>query len=584
MQSRKRELQAKNTVQKLNKEFANRERVLKGQLEQKEREVKRQRELIAKKENVKAIRDAAPSKRFSGLGSSSLGLPARGDTIGTSSSNEFSLTSQRIAALDMWLSQELDAQKKRNCLHDEIEGMMESRAKLSRKLHGLKSQRGTAESSTYNSFGFSRESEVKQLEEEVRSKSISLAKHQGMLADLGTVVEKRRFAGFSDHKETKYIMHWLFQKLSKELPLSQRASDAKISAKEDQIDVMKKQILSLESNIQELHTQVSIGSVLDTSSGSVSTVAEEANTTIRKRSGSSMSSAGGLDSMEECNICEDTSKLQNPTTLGKGAQRKNTSTSADVRSKIMMTAKSVNTAIRETTGALKGTILSQENHNAPAVHEDIDDMSRIADPDETFDDISSVEDPMDESFRPEEDDDESDDEEHHSRKRVTKKKRSSPAESSSERSSSVSSNLSGRKRSIGDIIEAKCQDDIDEGPKPKRSSPFRESSSCHRRRSIGGTPTQAIIPGRQSLATGIAKQARPTGTKKLRRASLAGTSDLEFVHEDNCQTEKENQSNTSDTKNLLLPPNIETYTIRDLKDLLSRRGLSQTGLYICQIC
>ena len=220
IQSRKRELEAQNIVVKLNKEFTNRERILKGRLEEKDREVKRQKELILKQQKVKSIRETSAaivaSKRFSGMGTSSLSVNL---TEQQTISSEYSLSTQRLASLDTWLSEEVSTQSKRNILHEDIQIMMDSRAKASRRLHVLKSQRTATEISTSNNNGIAASNnnevklnnEVKQLEEEVRSRSIVLAKHQGMLADLGTVVEKRRFAGITDPKEAKYIMNWMFQ-------------------------------------------------------------------------------------------------------------------------------------------------------------------------------------------------------------------------------------------------------------------------------------------------------------------------------------------------------------------------------------
>jgi hypothetical protein len=85
--------------------------------QEKDREVKRQKELISKQAQVKAIRGnnnntaggvGANSKRFSGLGSSALGLKAdASSSTSTGGANEFSLPSSRAAALDAWLAAEV---------------------------------------------------------------------------------------------------------------------------------------------------------------------------------------------------------------------------------------------------------------------------------------------------------------------------------------------------------------------------------------------------------------------------------------------------------------------------------------------
>jgi hypothetical protein len=640
MQSRRRELQAQNAVQRLNKEFANKERVLRGQLEEKEREVKRQKELILKQQKVKSIREgAAPSKsRFSGLGAGGLGLaPGKHghghEGAGASAAhghNEFFLTSQRTVSLDMWLSQELAAQTKRNCLHEELEGMMESRAKSSRKLHALKANRGATEAAnsaaTSGNFGFSRETEVKNLEEEVRAKSITLAKHQGLLADLGTVVEKRRFAGITDPKETKYIMHWMFQRLSRDGPLAQRAAESKLAGSEEIIEGLRRQLAAAEQHSQQLETQAAAGPdpCLDVSGSSVSTTAEDTHTTFRKRSGSSMSSAGTADdrldgqaeaeggrSSESSRTSASASARLSKAVSGpvsgssKGSSKlARPSSSADMRSKIMMTAKSVNAAIKVTTGALslampppqgqpKAAVAAPAIEEAEAGQEEAEEEEE-EDNNATFDDLSSVEDPMDESFRPDEDEDSDYEEEY--KTRTSRKKSDNARKNSSRESASAgsSSTISGRKRSIGDILDDRCRDrDSGEGdsedeedgagPAPKRMSPVpgagQDRPHFSRRRSIGGTPgTKGSTPGRQSLAGGLpAREKEGKGaTRKLGRASMAGLSDLEYVHTDAAEefTDKENHTNK---KSLVLPPNIESYNIRDLKDLLATRGLTQSG-------
>lgn len=598
MQSRRRELQAQNTVQKLNKEFSNRERVLKGQLQEKEREVKRQKELILKQQKVKAAREAVPAKRFSGMGPNSLGVRTEGvsGVSGCSGSSDYALSTQREAALDMWLSQEVASQTKRNFLNEDIEGMMENRAKVSRKLHSLKAQRGATE--TTSSVCFPRESEVKHLEDEVRGKSIILAKHQGMLADLGTVVEKRRFVGITDARETKYIMNWMFQKLSKDLPLSQRASDAKLSAQEEQIEVLKKQLSVAESHLQQLEEQASPDHALNISSGSVSTAAEVSNSAFRKRSGSSMSSVGTVEYCEEkSNDASDrrsgasrTSNCSKNSSTGTAlrAAGKRSSTSAGMRSKVLKTAQSVNAAIKGAKGVLKGCTGNVRPVSAP-VECTGQSASQLSDEDDnnaSFDDISSVDDPMDESFRPPSDDDSDyDDDVEFSDKQCRRKngdKKSKTSESSS------SSSMSGKKRSIESIThDVVCRtSEAPVEPAAKRSSPFPRDSPhgdsnthANRRRSISGTPSEGMNTssvGRKSLAGGFVDENKASKTRKLRRASIAGAADLEFVHTDLCNesVDKENKNNRREK---ILPPNLETYCVRDLKELLSSRGLSQSG-------
>lgn len=603
MQSRRRELQAQSAVQKLNKEFLNRERVLRGQLEVKEREVKRQKELILKQQKVKAAREAGPSKRFSGLGSVALSVRTESSGLSTGNSggqNEFSVSAQRATALDLWLSQEVNTQAKRNILSEEIEGMMESRAKISKKLHALKSQRGAAETAI-GTCGFTRESEVKHMEDEVRAKSIALAKHQGMLADLGTVVEKRRFAGITDHKETKYIMHWMFQKLSKEGPLHQKAMDAKLIAQDEQIEQLKKMLSAAESQIQLLQEHTVADPALETSGSNLIAAREVTCTTIRKRSGSSMSSGGAIEQSEfETYGLEKVVHEHCGAEVAKGRQmpQKVSSAGAELRNKVLLTAKSVNAAINSvkdtkgSTSIIPHSATIFKGSEKPSLT-DIYYMSSD-ERDASFDDLSSVDDPLDESFRPPSDDDTDYDEEEGLSRKPSRKKKTAKQDKNS--FSSTSSTVSGKKRSISDIsvemegVDRGCSSNLFE-PSTKRFSPTRSvttsgDSRAHfsRRRSVGSTTGDGIkikagTPGRQSLASGIDADKKSLTTRKLRRTSVTGLTDLEFVHTEST-FDKENQINL---KERLLPPNIESYSVRDLKDLLGTRGLTQSGVS-CRPC
>ena len=61
----------------------------------------------------------------------------------------------------------------------------------------------------------SRETELKTAEEELRKRSRVIAQYQAHLADLGSVVEKRRFNHITSVPESKVVMSTLFQQLTK---------------------------------------------------------------------------------------------------------------------------------------------------------------------------------------------------------------------------------------------------------------------------------------------------------------------------------------------------------------------------------
>ena len=81
--------------------------------------------------------------------------------------------------------------------------------------------------------------------QELRKRSKTIAWHQGHLADLGAVVEKRRFAQITDLKEAKLIMGIIFDMVTREKHTQVKSLEARVALQESTIDSLKKQVAAL---------------------------------------------------------------------------------------------------------------------------------------------------------------------------------------------------------------------------------------------------------------------------------------------------------------------------------------------------
>ena len=263
--AKSKQMKAQSALQRLEGQLANKERVWREQLAAKERESKKLKELTEKQEKVKAHREMYSMKNKSNA------LAKKGHGYG----NE-ELTQHRISELKAWISAEAESQIVRNNVSDDLQKDMELRMKATKKLQQLRQQSshtsvsrmailngtvgnafsqleglginaGSIQSSdteveiTSSSYG-SHEAEIKALEEELRKRSKSIAQHQGHLADLGAVVEKRRFAQLTDIKETKVVLGFLFEMLTREKQQHIKSLESKVATHENTIESLRKQV------------------------------------------------------------------------------------------------------------------------------------------------------------------------------------------------------------------------------------------------------------------------------------------------------------------------------------------------------
>ena len=265
MQSKRREISAQTALQRLENELSSKERVWKEQLAAKERESKKMREIAEKQQKVKQHREQyAPNK----------------NKIPIKVNKPFEELSQyRVAELRDWVAAEVESQIVRNTAQEELKKELDLRAKASKQLQSMKQQKtlgaiGNAlsqldsvlgstnsvdsEKSSNNEDEEMREMVIKSLEEEVRKRSKLIARHQGHLADLGSVVEKRRFSQLTDMREAKVVMSCMFDVLTKDKYQQIRALETKLASHEAQLELHKKPQASLFSGVDKVNSAVSV--------------------------------------------------------------------------------------------------------------------------------------------------------------------------------------------------------------------------------------------------------------------------------------------------------------------------------------
>lgn len=230
----------------------------------KERESKKLKELSEKQEKVKAHRDMyAVNKNRIVVGKRPVGTEE--------------LTQPRIQELKSWVHSEVESQIVRNDSQEEMQRQIELRMKASKRLQILRQQNNSAgrmhqisgavsnalsqldalgipgalpvdnsssltQTESESNSNDPRDVEIKALEEELRKRSKTIAWHQGHIADLGAVVEKRRFAQITDLKEAKLIMGILFDMVTREKHFHVKSLESRLSSHESTIDSLKKQL------------------------------------------------------------------------------------------------------------------------------------------------------------------------------------------------------------------------------------------------------------------------------------------------------------------------------------------------------
>jgi kinesin family member 4 len=238
-QHRKKELEAQDKASKFQRELTNKDKFMSEKLADKDREIKRLKNLAEKQDNVKQQRaqstshKSAPPSQFSANGHRKV--------LGSRSEE---LSHNRINELQSWIEKEVETQSSRNYLQEEIQYQMDQRSKDVRRMQALKQQSEAEEMEMVDE-------ELKCVDEDLRTRSRSIAKAQGQLADLGIVVEKRRFAKITDLREAKILLGGMFQKLSYDKLMEQRSLEGKISAQDEEIRQLKESMQKMEAIVAQ---------------------------------------------------------------------------------------------------------------------------------------------------------------------------------------------------------------------------------------------------------------------------------------------------------------------------------------------
>lgn len=160
---RRREQLAQEKVVKISQELSNKDRVMKSQLEEKDREIKRLKQLGEKTEKVKNQRESIMAVRRVSVvdHTSKKGVPQKSDQ----------LSNEQITHLQGWLAREIADQAWRVTLAEDIKSQNEERTVCNKRLAHLKQLRekesnpsATVASRTEEEIH--RESEIKHLEVE----------------------------------------------------------------------------------------------------------------------------------------------------------------------------------------------------------------------------------------------------------------------------------------------------------------------------------------------------------------------------------------------------------------------------------
>ena len=243
-QHRKKELEAQDKASKFQRELTNKDKFMSEKLADKDREIKRLKILQDKQDAVKQQRAQFSSNKSSSVQSSAqFNANGHRKVVGARSEE---LSHNRINELQSWIEKEVETQSSRNYLQEEIQHQMDQRTKDARRVQTFKQQLDAADD--YDALV---EEEFKCADEDLRARSRTIAKAQGQLADLGNVVEKRRFAKITDLREAKILMNGMFQKLSYDKLLEQRNMEGRISAQEEEIRQLKESVSKMEAmNVQ----------------------------------------------------------------------------------------------------------------------------------------------------------------------------------------------------------------------------------------------------------------------------------------------------------------------------------------------
>lgn len=204
-------------------------------LADKDREIKRLKALAEKQGQVKQQR----AQSFTNKSTQPLQFPSSGPRKVLGARGE-ELSISRVNELQSWMEKEVESQFSRNYLQEEIQHQMEQRSRDVRRLQSLR-QHSEGEGGSE-----AVDEEAKAVDEDMRARSRSIAKAQGQLADLGVVVDKRRFAKITDLREAKILLGGMFQKLSYDKLMEQRSMEGRISAQEEEIKSLREAVQRME--------------------------------------------------------------------------------------------------------------------------------------------------------------------------------------------------------------------------------------------------------------------------------------------------------------------------------------------------
>lgn len=253
VQARRGELQAQQSVVRLEGQLQSREKVWKAQLESKEREAKALKDLVQKQANVKAMKTGAGAGGGAGSGGPSAHTMAAAAAL-LSQQGSSGLSTQEVLNLKLWVDTELETQVKRATAQEALNREMLLRTKAAQALQTLRrSSHGNADSSMTASAP---PADAKALENELRQRSATIAGLNGVLSDLGnaSTADKKRFSRFTDLKESRHVSELLFEVAYKaqkrELSATKRAK-----ALQDALARCKQQLREAQSSAEYYQQQ-----------------------------------------------------------------------------------------------------------------------------------------------------------------------------------------------------------------------------------------------------------------------------------------------------------------------------------------
>jgi hypothetical protein len=210
IQARRGELQAQQSVVRLEGQLQSREKVHRAQLENKEREAKALKELVQKQATVKSMQ-AGRSVLGHSSAASAHTLAVAGALLTQQGSS--GLSTQDALNLKLWVDQELEAEVKRAQTQEALTKEMFLRTKAAQQLQAIRRSSHGLDAAPTDAPP----ADAKALENELRARSATIAGLNGVLSDLGnaSTADKKRFTRFTDLKESRHVSEVLFEVAAK---------------------------------------------------------------------------------------------------------------------------------------------------------------------------------------------------------------------------------------------------------------------------------------------------------------------------------------------------------------------------------